>query len=348
MAVFWYNGFMPNSSQPRSSQPLRGRLILDCSSLLPGPRVGKLLAQKGARVIKVESPSKPDRARILGPFYDELNGLKEIVQLEIAPGFAAQGGPSTATHSSDRARFEDLVRQADGLIEAFRPATKLKLGLDDKTLHAINPRLCILSLTGYPEDGDWRDRPGHDMNFQAVTGCLSMFNELPGLPLADLFGAHEGAFALTAAMDAVARDQRDGNAARGARVVVSLNETLKDVQSSAVAVYHATGEPPKPGKTLFSGQFPCYRVYTAGCGRRVTVGAIEAKFWEQTCEILGVPELIPLAYATGPEGDEAVAQAQKAMGAKPWSHWAPLFDKAECCVEPVLEYVEVYGPPREA
>src|SRR5262249_24063461 len=151
--------------------PLQGRLVLDCSSLLPGLRIGKLLAQKGARVIKIESPSKPDRARTLGPFYDDLNGLKQILQLEIAP------------EADGRARFEELVREADGLIEAFRPATKAKLGLDDKTLLAINPKLCIVSLTGYPEDGPLRDRPGHDMNFQALTGCLSLFNELPGLPL---------------------------------------------------------------------------------------------------------------------------------------------------------------------
>jgi alpha-methylacyl-CoA racemase len=312
-------------SNPR--KPLQGRIVLDCSSLLPGPRVGKLLALKGARVIKIESPSKPDRAKSMGPFYDDLNGLKEIVPLEIAPGAS----------TSDRARFEDLVKQAHGLIEAYRPETKAKLGLDEKTLLAINPKLSILSLTGYPEDGPWRDRPGHDMNFQAVTGCLSLFNELPGLPLADLFGAHEGALALTAAMDATARG------APGQRIVVSLSEALREVQSSAVAIYRDTGEPPKPGKTLFSGQFPCYRIYTAGCGRRITIGAIEHKFWEQTCQVLGVPELIPAGYSTGPEGDQAIARLQQALGSKPWTHWAPLFEQAKCCVEPVLEYPEVFG-----
>lgn len=311
--------------------PLQGRLILDCSALLPGPRVGKLLAQKGARVIKVESPSKPDGARTLGPFYDDLNSLKEIVSLELAPVGA------------DRARFEALVRQADGLIEGFRPSTKRKLGLDSETLHRLNPRLCILSLVGYPEDGPWRDRAGHDMNFQAVTGCLSLFNELPGLPLADLFGAHEGAFALTAAMDAVTRAASKGTKALGTRVSVSLAEVLREAQSSAVAIYRATGEAPRPGKTLFSGQFPCYRIYSAGCGRRVTVGAIEHKFWEQVCGILGVPELVSEGYATGDAGERAKAKLQAALGARPWSHWAPLFDAADCCVEPVLEYGEIFG-----
>ena len=174
------------------------------------------------------------------------------------------------------------------------------------------------------------------MNFEALTGFLSLFEELPGLPLADLFGAYEGAFALTAAMDAVAR----GEAGQGSPVC--LSDTLKEVQSSAVAVYRATGEVPRPGKTLFSGQFPCYRIYVAGCGRRVTVGAIEPKFWEQTCQILGIPELISHGYATNREGAEVIARVQSALAAQPWSHWAPLFDKAECCVEPVLEYPEVF------
>jgi alpha-methylacyl-CoA racemase len=313
---------------PLALLPLRGRLILDCSTLLPGPRVGKLLAQKGARVIKIESPSKPDRVRDLGPFYDDLNGLKEVRQLEIAPGAAGRKG------------FEELVSQADGLIEGYRPATKSKLGLDSPTLHALNPRLCILSLTGYPEDGPHRERPAHDMNLQAETGFLSLFNELPGLPLADLFGAYEGALALTAAMDAVTRG---GPNAQGTRVVVSLAQALTEVQSSAVAVYRATGEAPKPGETLFSGKFPCYRIYTAGCGRRVAFGPLEPKFWIKACEILGATEVLDGAYAVGKEGALVTTRIQQALGSKPWSHWAPLFAADPCCVDGVREYSEVFG-----
>ena len=129
----------------------------------------------------------------------------------------------------------------------------------------------------------------------------------------------------------------------GTRCVVSLSEALKNVQSSAIAVYRATGEAPRPGETLFSGKLPCYRLYTAGCGRRVTVGTIEHKFWQKTCEILGVPELIPHGYAEGSEGERTIANMQAAWASKPWAHWAPLFEGADCCVEPVLDYSEVYS-----
>lgn len=304
--------------------PLSGCVILDCSSLLPGPRVGKLMAEKGARVIKIENPAFPDRANDLGPFYNDLNSKKEKVSLAYSPGEAG------------REEFEGWVRQANGIIEGFRPNAKLQRGLDSHTLHALNPKLSILSLVGYAEEGPHRDRPGHDMNFQALSGCLSLFHDLPGLPLADLFGAYEGAFALTAAIHEASLGQP------GKRICVSLFETLKQVQSSAIAIYRTTGEVPRPGETLFSGKYPCYHIYQAGCGRRVSVGAIEKKFWTQTCQILGLPELIEKGYTTGIEGQNVTSRVQAALSSRPWAAWAALFDSAQCCVEPILEYSEVY------
>ena len=303
---------------------LRGRLILDCSVLLPGPFVGKLLAERGARVVKVENPIQPDGAKTIGSLYKDLNELKEIRLLNLLD-------------SKDTKSFHELVRNADGLIEAFRPSAKKKLGLDSQTLHSVNPRLSILSLVGYPEDGPDRDRAGHDLNFAAVTGCASLFREMPALPLADLFSAYNGAFALTAAMDSVSR-----GAAPGARVVVSLSETLRQAQSPLIRDFRDRGAAPRPGETLFSGRYPCYRLYTAGDGRRVAFGAIEPKFWQRACAVLRVPHAAPHGMADGAPGAEAAAAVQRALGARPWAEWAPLFAAADCCVEPVREYHEIY------
>lgn len=307
------------------AKPLHGRLILDCSTLLPGPFIGKLLALRGARVIKVENPDRPDGARLIGNgYYPELNGEKELVWANL-------------TLPTDREKFRPLVKQAHGLIEGFRPAAKKKLGLDAESLHAINPDLCILSLVGYPEDGSWCDRAGHDLNFQAVTGTLSLFKEMPGLPLADLFAAYDGALGMACALDAAARG------GGGRRLVVAMSETLKDAQGIMIRGYRETGELPAHGSTLMSGKFPCYRIYRAADGRGVTVGAIEDKFWVRFCGVLGLPELQPHGYATGPKGAETIALVQKTLGARPWTHWAPLFEAADCCVEPILDYAEVYG-----
>ncbi len=303
--------------------PLQGRMILDCSALLPGPLVGKLLAMRGARVFKIESPERPDPGRKMKAFYEDLNSCKELVEISLL-------------EPAGRERFHELLRQADGLIEGFRPSAKKKLGLDEKTLLGINPKLCIVSLVGYPETSLMKDRAGHDINFQAVTGCLSLFGSMPGLPLADLFGAYDGALAMACLLDRVARE------GTGGRVAVSLSETLNDVQSSLVREYHQTGKVPKPGETLFSGLFPCYHIYSTADGRKIAVGAIEHKFWEKVCSILEVPQYLPHAFATGEKGKEVIQGVQAAFSARSWAEWAELFDPADCCVEPVLDYSEAH------
>jgi alpha-methylacyl-CoA racemase len=308
--------------------PLHGRIILDCSMLLPGPHIGRLLLDQGARDLKIESPTRPDPARTLAPaHYEDLNSGKELVPLEL-------------TTPEGQKAFQELVRQADGLIEGYRRATKRKLGLDEASLHAINPNLCIASLVGYPEDSPLKDRPGHNLNFEAVTGVASLFTEMPALPLADLFSAYQAAISLVSAIDAVHRGQK------GRRIVTSMTETLREIQSGIVTEYRQTQEVPSPGETLFSGRFPCYRLYRAGDGRRVAVGAIEKKFWEKVCTILGVPDLVNDGYATGEKAVQVVSQVQKAFSSRAWSGssgWSAQFENADCCVDPVLDYSEVYG-----
>jgi alpha-methylacyl-CoA racemase len=307
---------------------MKGCTVLDCSLLLPGPFVGRLLRRQGARVLKVENPARPDPARTLegGWYYPELNQGKERVDLDLED-------------PAQRPRFAELVREADGLIEAFRPGTRRKLGLDAPTLHALNPRLCILSLVGYPEGDAERDRPGHDLNFAAESGCLSLFHEMPALPLADLFGAYEGALALEAAMAEAARG------APGKRVVVSFTEALREVQGMLVSEYRGTGKAPGPGTTLFSGKYPCYRVYRAQDGRAVAVGAIEEKFWRKFCDLIGRPDLVGGAFAEGAEGEAVASAVQQVLASRSWSHWEPRFAAADCCVSIALGYPEAFGPP---
>lgn len=311
---------------PTTMQPIpKPHLILDCSALLPGPYVGKLLAEKGARVIKIESPERPDPAREMagGVYYRDLNSKKELLELSFLDPVG-------------RAELHRLVRLADGLIEGFRPRAKLKLGLDEATLLAINPKLAILSLVGYPEASPQRDRAGHDLNFQAVTGCLSLFRDPPGLPLTEIFAAYEGALSLAAA---ISDAERSG---RGRRVVVSMTETLKRIQSKWVAEFHDTGIKPIPGETLITGKYPCYQVYRSKDGRRIAVGALEGKFWDRVCEILGLSDLKNEGYATGDASRAAQFKIQEAFSARNWAEWAPLFAAADCCVDPVLEYPEVF------
>jgi alpha-methylacyl-CoA racemase len=170
-----------------------------------------------------------------------------------------------------------------------------------------------------------------------VTGCLSLFHEMPALPLADLFAAYEGALALAAALDGVARG------GSGTRVVTSMSEALKVPQGVLIRQFRETRVPPRPGETLFSGLYPCYRLYSTRDARRVSLGAIEEKFWVKACEVLGVPQLVEDGYAIGERGREVSAKVQGAFESRDWEDWAPLFETADCCVEPVLDYAEAYG-----
>jgi crotonobetainyl-CoA:carnitine CoA-transferase CaiB-like acyl-CoA transferase len=158
---------------------------------------------------------------------------------------------------------------------------------------------------------------------------------MPALPLADLFASYRGALALASLLDGVARGGAPG------RAVISMSESLDEVQEVLKAEYRLTGVLPSPGQTLFSGKFPCYRLYESADGRRISVGAIEGKFWQEVCRILELPALVGEAYATGDAGAKAVKAVQERLGSLPWSHWAPLFAAADCCVEPVLDYSEL-------
>ena len=255
-----------------------------------------------------------------GAFYEDLNSMKELVLQDWST-------------PEGRTEFEKLVREADGLIEAFRPATKRKWGLDSATLHAINPKLCIASLRGYPEGHPWAERAGHNLNFEAVTGVLSLFSEMPPLPLADLLGAYDAALRLAAAL----------GTGQGAVISVSLAESLERVQSGLALEFKKTSTAPTPGTHLFSGAYPCYRLYRDREGRRIAVGAIEHKYWLQVLEILQIKGLEKQAYARGAEADAAAAKIQKALGSKTWSEWAPVFEAADCCVDGERTYPEVFG-----
>jgi crotonobetainyl-CoA:carnitine CoA-transferase CaiB-like acyl-CoA transferase len=213
---------------------LKDRTILDCSEGWPGPFMGRLLMEKGARVLKIENPKKDDRSKMDGGHYDWLNHNKEIVKLDL-------------TAQEDRTIFTSLVQSADGLIEGFRPQARAKIGLDEQTLHSMNPRLCIASLVGYPEDGPLKNKPGHEINYEALTGLISVFNGMPSLAISDLFTSYEAALAMVSALDFLARNKD----APGKRMVISIFETSQKIQFPLIIDYKEKGVLPKYGETIF-------------------------------------------------------------------------------------------------
>lgn len=304
---------------------LRGRTILDCSAGWPGPFMGRLLMENGARIIKVENPKRADVARTVGGHYDWLNENKEIRKLDL-------------TSSEGRSDFAALVRSADGLIEGYRPRARAKIGLDEEALLSINPRLCIVSLVGYPEDGPLKDRPGHEINYQALSGISSIFNGMAGLAVSDFFTAYEGALAMLSAIDYLTRNTN----ARGKRIVLSIYGVSQKIQWPLINDYKETGVVPVHGETIFTGALPCHRLYEAKDGRKISVGSIENVFWNQLCDLLDTPEIKDQGHAKGDKAKEVIRTMQNAFSQKTWAEWEPIFATNECCVEVVKDYSELF------
>ncbi len=293
--------------------------------MMPGARVGRLLALQGARVIKIESPKRPDPVRALTPAgWQALNGMKELLSIDLLD-------------PSDRAKFEEEVRHADGLIEGFRPETKKKLGLDSGTLHSVNAKLCVVSIVGFPPESSLAGHAGHDIGFSARSGLLSLTNEMAGIPFGEVLSAHQGALAMAAMLDGVSRGQT-----RLSRTI-SIVEALLEAQAVTLAEYRAGAPIPEPGQTLYNGKYPCHRIYTSRDGRRIAVGAIEDKYWDRMCEILGITGLQGRQMSDGTENQRVTDAVQSAFSEHDWAYWAPLFEAADCCVDPVLSYDELPG-----
>ncbi len=306
---------------------LSGLTILDFSSLLPCPFAADLLAVLGARVIKIESPSRPDPARAFGTglAYHEVNHRKELVWLDLKV-------------DADRQKLYQLVEKADAGIEGYRPEVKQRLGIDFKTLQKYNPKFVLCSASGFHADGPRSHRAGHDLNFVALSGILDLTRGsdgkpvIPGVPLGDIAVAYTAALRLLAAVFAARQT------GKGDHVQVTIEEALIDIQRPFLKEQISelkAGHGVTAGSTLATGQFPCYALYHLE-GGTLAVGALEEKFWQAFCGVIERQDLIPQQFATGPQRDRTQAEVLKALSRRPFAAWAEAFARIDCCVEPVL------------
>ena len=286
----------------------------------------------GARVIKIESPRRPDPARDFGLEYEEVNRGKELLWLDLKD-------------PADRGKAHELVKTAHGAIEGYRPEVKKRLGIDYDTLKALNPAIVLCSASGYMPGGPLASRAGHDVNFVARSGILDLTRDregrvvMPGVPLADI------AVAYTAALRMLAAIQNAASTGKGAHVEVSIEEALIHIQRPFLRGQIEElrqGHEVRAGRTLVTGQFPCYHVYTLE-GGALAVGALEPKFWQLFCKTLGRPDLISGQFAKGPEAERVKAEVMKTLETKPFSHWAMAYQHVDCCVDAVLTVREVAG-----
>ncbi|MDP3976816.1 MAG: CaiB/BaiF CoA-transferase family protein [Pseudomonas sp.] len=321
--------------------PLSSLKVLDFSTLLPGPFASLLLADMGAEVLRVESPSRMDLLRVLPPHdggvsacHAYLNRNKRCIALDLKQAEAV-------------ALVKQLVAEYDIVLEQFRPGVMDKLGVGYEALKAINPRLIYVSITGYGQTGPYRDRAGHDINYLALAGVASYTGRrdrgpLPlGVQLADIAGGSlHGVVGLLAA---VIQRQVTGE---GQQVDVSMTDCAFSLHGMAGAGYLAAGvEPQMENQVLNGGSF--YDYYRTRDGRWFSVGSLEPQFMQQFCTALGRPELAACGLSPNPQDQQALKrEIEIEFEKRDFAEWSLAFAELDACVEPMLTLSEAVEHPQ--
>ncbi len=319
------------------SLPLEGVRVLDLSRLLPGPFCSLLMADFGADVIKVEDTGMGDYVRWAEPkfagvedsaaaaFFVALNRNKRSIRVDLK-------------QDAGREVLLALVRDADVLLESFRPGVLDRLGVGYERLRQENPGLVYCAISGYGQDGPYRARSGHDMNYLGLAGVLGLSGERDGPPvqaaaqIADIGGgAQMAAFAILAALR-----ERD-RSGEGQLVDVSMTDGALSWMAMTAARVFAGEEPPRRGQLELGGGILCYRPYAAADGW-VTIGALEPKFWQAWCRGVGREDLI--AHQFDPPASDAHRAVEAIFAGRTRAEWQAFASEHDCCLEPVLELEE--------
>jgi crotonobetainyl-CoA:carnitine CoA-transferase CaiB-like acyl-CoA transferase len=323
--------------------------VLDLSRLLPGGFCSLLLADFGADVIKVEDTGMGDYIRWSPPYYEgaedsaksalflSLNRNKRSIRLDLK----RDGG---------RDALLALVRDADVVLESFRPGVLERLGVGYERMREENPGIVYCAISGYGQTGPKRGASGHDMNYLGLVGLLGLTGAFGGEPvqaagqIADLGGgALMAAFGIMAALR-----ERDGSPARDGRpeqrgsgegqmVDVSMSDGALSWLAMVAAAHFADGAVPRRGDLPLAGALVCYRPYECADGW-VSLGALEPKFWQAWCRGVGREDLIAMQFER--PGSEAHVQVQEIFKARTRDEWEAFARKHDCCLEPLLELDE--------
>lgn len=323
--------------------PLAGLKVLDLTRLLPGPVCTLHLADLGAEVIKIEDTGAGDYARTMGLgaapgedsfFFRLVNRNKRGMRLDLKQ----QAGVEV---------FLRLARDADVVVESFRPGVVDKLGVGYAAVKAINPRIVYCAITGYGQDGPWRDRAGHDLNYIATAGVLDQIGTqdgdpaIPNLQIGDLLGG-----ALTAVMGILAAVIGAKATGQGRYVDVAMTDaTFAHAYTGLLSVL-ARGRTLPRGVDDLNGGLPGYGLYRTLDGRYMAVGALEPKFWQVFCDAIGRPDLKPFGLARDADGARTRHELETLFDSQPLAHWAAQFESVDCGVTPVLSFEEAMAHPQ--
>lgn len=321
---------------------LEGIKVIDLTRLGPGPYCTMLLADMGAEVIKIEAGG--------GRASQTIESMEDEVA-ERRRAFNPEGRNKRSivlNLKMDAARevFYKLVKDADVVVEEFRPGVLKRLGVDYDNISKINPKVILCSITGYGQDGPYAQLPGHDINYMSVAGAQSMIGPRNGPPVMtfNLIGDYSGgsmqaALGITLAL--LARE-RTG---KGQHVDISMTDGVVSLMHAEAAGYFDTGRIPTRGDLLVIGGAPFYGVYETRDGKYVTIGALEPWFYSNLCELLQRPDLLPYEWDIN-KWDELSEEFRKIFKTRDRDEWVELLRTKDVCVAPVYTVDEVFEDPQ--
>lgn len=316
------------------TQPLAGIKVLDFSTLLPGPMCTLILAEAGADVIKLERASG-DEMRGYEPRFGEdsanfalLNRGKRSVCVDLKA-------------DADRARVLKLAREADIVVEQFRPGVMQRLGLDYETLARINPRLIYCSITAYGQQGPKASKAAHDLNFQAETGTLGLAAGTDGAPVVPptLTGDLAGGAYPAVVNILLALRQRDAQG-RGQHLDISMTDNLFTLMYWALGNGRSSGQWPRAGQDLVTGGSVRYAIYRTADGRYLSAAPLEDRFWHRFLALIGAP-----ALAGAPDERIVRTEVERIIASRPAAYWRQRFEGQDVCVSEVVSLEQAVQDP---
>lgn len=308
---------------------LCGVKVIDLSRMLPGPYCSMVLADHGADVVAIEDR----RFAADDLFFSTLYRNKKHLCLNLK---MPQG----------REIFFRLLKDADVLIEGFRPGVTQRLGVDYETLQEVRPELIYCSITGYGQTGPDRLRAGHDVNYLSMAGILDLIGPrngpptIPGVQIADIFG---GAMqAVSGILLALFARERTG---RGQYIDISMTDGLLGLLCLPSEIGNRKGRMPHRADNLLSHHYACYNVYRTSDNRFVAVGALENRFWTRLCILLGLPHYAGVQYDEQCR-EEMIEALRGAFLNRSAREWEKLLAEEDVCCSVVRTLEEVVTSPQ--
>ena len=327
--------------------PLEGLKVLELIRVPPGAFCTMMLADMGAEVVKIETPVGATP--------------KQMAQAErrAAFQFVNRNKRSIAINLKQpdgQKLLHQLAADADVLVEGFRPGVMARLGGDYETLKRANPRLIYCSLSGYGQDGPYRNQPAHDINFLSIAGVLTLIGELdrpPAIPL-NLIADYAGAslHGVAGILLALLARQRTGC---GQLVDVSYLDTSLALLAATpmMQTFLCNGTDSRRGTGLLGGVYPYYTTYETADGKALAVGCTDAEQWDTFCKAIGLAELAE----TGPDeaqpdraadgtAQAAEAAVQAVLRRKTRDEWFAIFRDKQVSAAPLNAVDEAFDDPQ--